>query len=210
MKKLNSLLLLSIGLVFFSCKSAEIEPVKQHTLIFSDDFSGTVLSKKWQRGVGEGGKGKWVVENNSLNIQNAKNDPLWLDVPLPKNFRIEFEAQALSTDGDIKVEVLGDGKNHASGYVIIFGGWKNKLDVIARLDEHGKDRKEQPTLKVVKGKVYNVTISRSDQRLVWSIDGKEHMSYLDKNPLGGNLHSKFAFSNWTAPLRFSKLRIYKI
>ncbi|MGZ3458496.1 MAG: hypothetical protein ACXU86_08310, partial [Archangium sp.] len=34
-------------------------------------------------------------------------------------------------------EIFGDGSDHASGYVLIHGGWNNSLSIIARLDEHG-------------------------------------------------------------------------
>lgn len=208
MKKFSKLLFVFV--LLFSCKSEEIKTTNQKALIFSEDFAGAQLSSKWQRGKGEGGKGKWTVKDGSLNIRDAKNDPLWLDLKLPENFLIEFQAQALSADGDIKIEVLGDGINHASGYILIFGGWKNKLDVIARLNEHGKDRKEQGTRTVISEKIYNFSISRTNETLVWKIDGKKHMSFQDKNPLKGNKHSQFAFSNWSSPLRFSKLRIYKL
>ena len=37
-----------------------------------------------------------------------------------------------------KCEIFGDGSDHASGYILVHGGWNNSISVIARLDEHGK------------------------------------------------------------------------
>ena len=60
---------------------------------------------------------------------------------LPREARIEFEATALSDVRDLKVEVFRTRREHA-GYVVIFGGWRDRVSVLARLDEHGKDRIE--------------------------------------------------------------------
>ena len=52
--------------------------------------------------------------------------------------------------GDLKAEVWGDDRSYATGtsytnatsYLTILGGWKNTMHVLARLNEHGTDRKE--------------------------------------------------------------------
>jgi hypothetical protein len=62
---------------------------------------------------------------------------LWLKAKLPDNVVVEFDARSQSPEGDIKCEIFGDGTDHASGYVLIHGGWNNSLSIIARLDEHG-------------------------------------------------------------------------
>jgi len=67
----------------------------------------------------------------------VKNNPLWLKAKLPQNVAVEFDARSQSPEGDIKVEIFGDGSDHASGYVLIHGGWNNSLSIIARRDEHG-------------------------------------------------------------------------
>lgn len=81
--------------------------------------------------------GYWRVVNGELLSPGVKNNPLWLQASLPENVAIEFDVRSESTQGDIKVEVFGDGTDHASGYVLIHGGWNNSLSIIARMDEHG-------------------------------------------------------------------------
>ena len=44
------------------------------------------------------------------------NQTLWRNDPIPETVRIELEAQA-GPDGDIRIEIFGDGEHHESGYV---------------------------------------------------------------------------------------------
>ncbi|MET0405414.1 MAG: hypothetical protein ABW123_23560 [Cystobacter sp.] len=81
--------------------------------------------------------GFWRVVRGELLSPGVKNNPLWLQASLPSNVAVEFDVRSESPDGDIKVELFGDGTDHASGYIFIHGGWKNTLSIIARLDEHG-------------------------------------------------------------------------
>ena len=81
--------------------------------------------------------GHWRVVDGQLLSPGVKNNPLWLQAALPQNVAVEFDVRSESPEGDIKVELFGDGTDHASGYVFIHGGWNNTLSIIARLDEHG-------------------------------------------------------------------------
>lgn len=195
-----------------ACKTREVGQglSQEGELVFSDDFDSATLSDKWSRGSGEGGAGQWSVQDGALHGRNLRNDPLWYAEPLPKKTRIEFDARAFSSEGDIKVEIFGDGERHASGYVLIFGGWNNSLDVIARLDEHGDDRKERPSKKVEPERTYRFAIERTDGELRWFVDGEPFMSYPDPQPLRGSDHAHFAFSNWNAPVAFDNFRVYRL
>ena len=42
----------------------------------------------------------------------------------------------------MKWEMFGDGRNHSTGYVFIFGGWRNRESRIAKLDEHALTQEE--------------------------------------------------------------------
>lgn len=179
-------------------------------LIFSDDFESPTLSAHWSRGKGEGGVGEWMLKDGGVVGVDLKNDPLWLDVELPEKVRIEFDIEALSSVGDLKVEVFGDGVNHQSGYVLIFGGWTNTLDVIARLDEHGKDRKARDTNGVMPGHTYRMAIERTDSTLNWFVNGKLFMNYEDPEPLVGEGHRHFALSLWSAPARYDNIKVYDL
>jgi hypothetical protein len=105
---------------------------------YRDDFSNpdTVAKNYWTTG------GLWRVVpkngNGELVSPGVKNNPLWLKAKLPDNAAVEFDVRSESPEGDIKCEIFGDGSDHASGYVLIHGGWNNAISVIARLDEHGE------------------------------------------------------------------------
>jgi hypothetical protein len=81
--------------------------------------------------------GQWRVVNGELLSPGVKNNPLWLKAKLPENVAVDFDVRSMSPEGDIKCEIFGDGSDHASGYVLIHGGWNNTVSIIARLDEHG-------------------------------------------------------------------------
>lgn len=104
------------------------------TVPFSDDFSDQshITANYFSTG------GLWRIEDGWLLSPGVKNNPLWLKADLPQNVSIEFDCKSMSPEGDIKVEVFGDGTDHASGYVLIHGGWNNSLSIIARRDEHGR------------------------------------------------------------------------
>lgn len=198
--------------VFAGCHTREVGAGSAEigALVFSDDFEREQPGDSWVRGVGESGAGKWEIKDGWLHGSNLKNDPLWLADALPRKTRIEFDAKALTPTGDLKVEVFGDGKNHASGYVLIFGGWSNTLDVIARLDEHGDDRLARTSRKVEPGRVYKMAVERADAHLKWFVDGELFMTYRDDEPLRGAKHGHFAFSNWMAGVAFDNVKVYRL
>lgn len=215
------LLVCVVAIVALGCETREIADPKHEEataqsaseaesaggVVFEDSFERESLGDDWERGQGENGSGDWEIRNGWLYGENIKNDPLWLQRKLPDDVRIEFKAKAESAEGDIKVEVFGDGNRHESGYILIFGGWSNQLDVIARLDEHGDDRKEKPSAGVKPGRVYDMAIERTGSSLKWFVNGEPFMTYEDDSPLTGSGHRFFAFNNWTAPVRFDELRI---
>lgn len=196
----------------FACKTREISSTGEYkrTLVFEDDFERAELGPGWKRGTGEGGPGQWRIEDGVLRADEIRNDPLWLTEELPRQVRVEFEAKALSPDGDIKFEIFGDGDAHESGYIVIYGGWKNALDVVARLDEHGDDRKAQPSRKVVPNTRYRIAAERTDSELRWYIDDDLVMTYSDDSPLMGRDHNYFALNNWSAPVEFDNVKVYEL
>jgi hypothetical protein len=109
------------------------EPAATVRLPYTQDFSdpGVVERDFFSTG------GYWRVVGGQLLSPGVKNNPLWLQAALPRDVAVEFDVRSESPEGDIKVELFGDGSDHASGYVFIHGGWSNTLSIIARLDEHG-------------------------------------------------------------------------
>jgi hypothetical protein len=190
---------------------------------FRDDFSRASLGPAYRTS-----SKAWRIENGRLCVQGARNHPAWLTARLPTNARIEFDAEAKSADGDIKVEAWGDGRSNpttvsytnATSYLFILGGWKNTLHVLARLDEHGENRaelrvdpdSEDPrTAPVWPERVYHFVIERRDGRTVrFSVDDVEILTLSDQAPLKGAGHEHFAFNDWETSVCFDNLDIFPL
>lgn len=167
----------------------------------------------------------WRLEGGRLCAEGARNRPAWLARRIPTNARVEFDAISLSADGDIKAELWGDGLSgatgvtydHATSYLVIFGGWKNRFHVLARLNEHANDRTEivvDPngrqfrTRPVVANRLYHFTVERIDGHTVrWLVNGEEVAVLDDQNPLVGATHDHIGFNNWETLVCFDNLSI---
>jgi hypothetical protein len=201
------------------------------TVPYQQDFSDPAVVQRDFFSTG----GHWRVVNGQLLSPGVKNNPLWLQAALPRDVAIEFDARSESPEGDLKVEVFGDGTDHASGYILIHGGWNNSMSIIARLDEHGASleslkrraegkglvetgvfrqdthmRVEARPYPVEIGRTYRWRIERRGSLLRWFIDGKPFMEFDDPLPLEGKGHDRFGFSSWDAQLFFDNLRIEKL
>lgn len=176
---------------------------------FEDDFERNQLGEVYNNT-----GGPYSVRDGMLRVKGARNKPLWLERTLPRDVRIEFDARSDSPEGDIKVEVYGDGVSKAesesytaTSYVVILGGWGNSVNAIARLDEHGDDRVTKRGPKIEQGKTYHVKIERQDDTLTVWLDGDELMKMKDDEPLQGRGHDHFAFNNWESEVWFDNLSI---
>jgi len=176
---------------------------------FTDDFERTQLGKEYKKT-----GGNWRIEGGELHVKGAENHPLWLLRTLPRDVRIEFDARSESLEGDIKVEVFGDGASYAkhdsyiaTSYVIIFGGWNNSTNVLARMDEHGSDRVVGKPRKVEPGATYRFRIERIGGILSVWVDEEVLLEMADSEPLEGRGHDHFGFNNWQSDLWFDNLRV---
>jgi hypothetical protein len=204
------------------------------SLPYADDFSNPATVEQNYSSIG----GYWRTVNGELLAPGVKNNPLWLKASLPQDVAVEFDARSVSPEGDLKVEIFGDGTDHASGYVLIHGGWNNSVSIIARLDEHGpslqsleaearrrggsdvvstgvvtKDsrwRVEASPYPVQIGRTYRWRIERKGSRITWLIDGNKFMELDDPFPLAGKGHDRFGFSSWEAQLYFDNLKIQSL
>jgi hypothetical protein len=182
-------------------------------VLFQDDFDRGVLGNDWlTTGMSA------TIERGALRLANLQNHPVWLRTPLPDDVRIEFDAWAETEEGDIKVELAGDGRSYAktasytaTGYVVIFGGWDNSLHVLARRDEHGDDRVAVPAEpKVEADRRYRISITRRGGELRFEVDGQLIAEMVDDAPLTGSGQQHFAFNNWESATRFDNLVIYSL
>ena len=194
------------------------EPEVTTSIPFREDFNDSPdLGENWYST-----GGMWRVVNGALFSPGVKNNPLWLQARLPDDVRIEFTARATGREGDVKVELFGDGSDHASGYVLIHGGWDNSVSIIARLDEHGRVvtgndfetltpdarvRVESRDHRVISGRVHRWRIEREGKTLRWFIDGRPVLTFEDPHPLRGPGHDRFGFSTWLNDVTYDDLVI---
>src|SRR5262249_1268976 len=124
----SAILLVNLPLLHRLLRSA---PAATVALPYEDDFSSpaTVAAHYFSTG------GFWRTHSGELFSPGVKNNPLWLKAKLPQNVVIDFDARSSSPEGDIRVEVFGNGVDHLSGYELIQGGWNNTTSAIVRLDE---------------------------------------------------------------------------
>lgn len=193
-------ILLIVVVVAVGACSKQDKPAR--TIPFADDFQRADLGEAW-RGTG----GQWRIQDGKLTSPTARNQALWLDASLPRDVIVEFDAVSRSSAVDLKCEIFGDGKNHASGYILILGGWNNSISAIARLDEHGQDRKAIKDSRHKPRTWYRWKIKRQGNKLEWFIDGKLYMTYDDPQPLADKGHDRFAFNNWESEVSFDNLVI---
>ena len=198
-------ILCCLAFVLAAC-AKPVDPLTGGTLVYSEDFEGSGLPSAWSTK-----SPVWKVAQGRLTGARAENEGAWLSQPLPEQVRVTFTVSSASPDGDIKFEIFTDGKTHQSGYVGIFGGWKNSLNIIARLDEHGTDRLVGAEGQaVVKDRVYQMTVVRTDNRVRWWIDGQPFLTYADAAPLRGEGHNHLGFNTWHAPLSYDSVRVYDL
>lgn len=179
---------------------------------WSDDFERSELGPDW-RATGAG----YQLVNGAVNAQGALNHPLWLRRKLPRDASIELDCWSTSPDGDIKVELYGDGRSFdpdqggylATAYVAVMGGWRNSKSQIARLDEHGKDVAARRGPPVEPNKRYHWKFVRRGGRLDWFVDdmATPFLTLEDPRPLAGAGHEYFAIDNWQTDTWFDNLRI---
>jgi hypothetical protein len=177
-------------------------------MLFEEEFSGKL--DRW-----ETTSKNWRVVDGRLYTGDRPNDNagLWVTgVSLPVNARLEFEATSVQGnspvfEGDVKCEFGGEKSEHLSGYIVIFGGWKNTLNTIAKQEEHSGRLGTDSTVKVEENKTYRFQIVRLGGEIKWFIDGKLLLRVQDDLPLGGGA---FGFNNWNSRVYFDNFKIYAL
>lgn len=191
------------------CKVKDPPPV---TAVWTDTYSrGEIGGDYYKTG------GGYEVTDGALSAKGGHNHPLWLRKKLPKDVQIDLTAWSNSPDGDIKVELFGDGRSFdpdgggytSTGYVLVFGGWRNSKSMIARGNEHGSELEERSDIRVKRGQKYKWRIIRKGKLVSWYIDDMTtpFLEYDDARPLVGAGHEYFAFNNWESDAWFDDLTV---
>jgi hypothetical protein len=198
------------GLAFASLAGCKGKPAAISS-DFQDAFDRTELGADWNATSPE-----YRLTGGQLEVAKAYNHPAWLRRRLPADVAIDLDVTSNSPDGDIKVEMFGDGESFdpdkgsydSTGYVLIFGGWHNSLSVICRQEEHGAGRKAQRAdMRVEPGRRYHFAITRRQGTIDWQVDGRPFLTWTDPEPLSGPAHAYFAVDDWEADVAFDNLRI---
>ncbi|MBI4822546.1 MAG: hypothetical protein HY791_40170 [Deltaproteobacteria bacterium] len=191
----GAVLTLSLG----ACQPPEtLAPVP-----FSDDFTRAELGPNWFPSGGH-----WTLRDGYAYSTGANNAPCFLRAALPKDVVVEVDVHSETAEVDSKIELMTNGRAHASGYVFIYGGWSNKISSIARLDEHGADRKEKKPTNAVGNRTYRWRIEKKGGSIKWLVDGRPYLSFEDPQPLDGPGHDRLALSNWQNRVRWDNLKIW--
>lgn len=183
-----------------ACKQAD---TSLKTVPYTDDFERAELGPDWHPSGGH-----WIVDKGAVLTNGANNAPLFLKVKLPADVVVEADITSLTPTVDAKIELMTDGRAHQSGYIFILGGWDNRISAIARLDEHGKDRKTKSPTEAKGKQTYRWRIEKKGGDLKWYLDGKLYMIFQDPEPLDGPGHDRLAFSNWQNQIRYDNLKIW--
>lgn len=168
--------------------------------------------------------GPYHLDKGKLVFANAHNHPLWLKRRLPDDVRVDLDVTPLSADGDVKVELFGDGQSYESdaavkqdlqytdtGYVFIFGGWRNQLSTLVKQREHAwqfdRSVPRRADVRAEANRTYHWTIFRRGGHLAWFMDGQPFLSWDDPEPLKGEGHDRFCFTGWETGAAYANLRI---
>ena len=198
-----------VVLLVVACKTAPAPPIQQKWI---DTFDREALTNDYYAT-----SDRYKIVDGALNVQGAYNHPLWLRKRLPDNVVIELDVWSQSPDCDMKVEIFGDGRSHATdrgaytstGYVLIQGGWNNSQSILAKGNEHGNVLVSRKHPKAVPGKRYHWKILRTGSKIIWYVDDLEtaFLTLVDPSPAKSPENSYFGFNNWQSDLYFDNLQI---
>ena len=176
-------------------------------LTLEDAFDQPRLAGHWKTS-----HAGWIIVDGWVHSKNPKNEGLWLTELLPEgDARVEFDVRSEPTrqpySGDVKCEIFAAEPKHEAGYIIINGGWGNKLDVIARADEHEKGRLQATADKVEASVTYHWAIVWKGDTIYWFRDGELRLKRTDPSPIRGRY---FGFNNWESHVYYDNLRVYRL
>jgi hypothetical protein len=87
------------------------------TVPWRDDFSDGAKLEANYFSTG----GLWRVRQGALVSPGVKNNPLWLQAVVPNDVAIDVDVKGLTSEGDARLELAGDGVTGGSGYQFVHG-----------------------------------------------------------------------------------------
>jgi hypothetical protein len=161
--------------------------------------------------------GLWRLRDGELIAPGVKNNPLWLKASLPHDVAVDVDVRALSGEGDVRIELFGDGVDGASGYQIVQGSMNNGPSSISRFGFVGTPagtavprassgvHLEVGAPKIEPGRRTHHRVERVGATVRWLIDGVLIGTFTDPFPLEGKGHDRVGLSGWEASLAFDNL-----
>lgn len=191
------------------------QPPVTATVPWADDFSDPAKLSVNYSSTG----GQWRLRDGELIAPGVKNNPLWLKASLPHDVAIDVDVRALTSEGDVRIELFGDGVDAASGYQIVQGSMNNGPSSISRFGFVGTPAGTAvprassgvhldvgaPRIEV--GRRYHHRVERVGATVRWLIDGVLIGTFTDPFPLEGQGHDRVGLSGWEATLAFDNLVI---
>jgi hypothetical protein len=203
------ILLISMVCLVGACPSER--PLEPIAAAWRDDFERASLGDAWSATAPDG----YRVRGGALSAKGAYNHPLWLRRPLPADATIELDVWSMSPDGDLKLELYGDGRSYAkdrgqytaTGYVAIMGGWSNSISTLVAGNEHREDRPERRAPKVEVGKRYHWKLVKRGATVDWFVDdmATPFLSFTGEPPHRGP--GFLGINNWQSDAWFDNLSI---
>ncbi len=194
--------------------------LKGGKLVFKDDFERESFGPNWKAELPE-----WKLQDGEVVNHFAENKGLWLLEKLPDgDVRIEYDARSDPYEkreksgavreefpGDLKCEAFNRLPEHQTGYVFIFGGWQNRINRIARLEEHGNGEGAEvvdgPPFPVEKSKKYRMKVLRVGSTVAFYADDTLLGQFTDGDFIEGR---HFGFNNWQAHVTFDNVAVYAL
>jgi hypothetical protein len=185
--------------------------------VFEDQFDRVDFGPNWKIETPD-----WRIEAGEVHNRQADNAGAWLLEKLPDgDVRIEYDARSMpfvqevkgkkqeTFPGDMKCEAWNTEPTHQRGYVFIFGGWNNRVNRIARIEEHGNGPgawvQDGPPRPVEAGHVYRMKIIRVGKTVAFYADDQYLGHATDADFIEGRY---FGFNNWRSHLIFDNLAVY--
>jgi len=187
--------------------------------VFEDQFDRVDFGPNWKIETPD-----WRIEAGEVHNRKADNAGAWLLEKLPNgDARIEYDARSMpfvqeikgkkqdTFPGDMKCESWNTEPTHQRGYAFIFGGWNNRVNRIARIEEHGNGPgawvQDGPPRPVESGHVYRMKIIRVGKTVAFYADDQYLGHATDADFIEGRY---FGFNNWRSHLVFDNLAVYSL